>query len=111
MTLTMTAVPLPLRTDNSGTVRVGNTRMSLDIVIDTFKQGADPEEIVRQYPTLELKDVYAAVTYYLYNQAEVEAYRAEQARETAEIERTSRAQWEASDFYKRAIAIKAQRES
>ena len=48
MTLTMTAVPLPLRTDNSGTVRVGNTRMSLDIVIDTFKQGADPEREIHQ---------------------------------------------------------------
>ena len=111
MTLTLEVQPLPLRTDNSGTVRVGNTRMSLDIVIGTFKQGLDPAEIMRQYPTLELPDVYAAIAYYLYHQAEVEAYRAEQARETAEIERTSRAQWEASDFYKRAIAIKAQRES
>lgn len=55
-------------------MRVGETRVPLDTVIFAFKQGATPEEIVADYSTLELSDVYAVITYYLQNQAEVENY-------------------------------------
>ncbi len=74
MTLTIEAPATSLRMTDGGTVRVGNTPVTLEVVITAFQQGLHPEEIVQHFPTLELKDVYAAVTYYLYNQAEVEAY-------------------------------------
>ena len=50
------------------------TRVSIDSVIYAFKEGATPEEIVQQYPTLDLKDVYAVISYYLQNRDEVETY-------------------------------------
>jgi hypothetical protein len=52
-----------------------------------FQEGATPEEIVYQYPTLDLADIYAVIGYYLHNQSEVETYlrerqvRAEQIRQ------------------------------
>ena len=47
MTLTIEPVPVPLRTDESGSVRVGESRVSLDVVIREFMNGADPESIVQ----------------------------------------------------------------
>lgn len=55
-------------------MRVGATRVSLDSVIFAFHDGATPEEIVQQYPTLNLPDVYAVVSYYLQHRDEVEDY-------------------------------------
>ncbi|MBC6938357.1 MAG: DUF433 domain-containing protein [Chloroflexi bacterium] len=52
------AVAVPLQTDESGTIRVGGTRVLLDLVIFAFRQGATPETIVEQYPSLALADVY-----------------------------------------------------
>lgn len=74
MSLIIEAPPVPLRTDESGVIRVGKTRIPIDTVVYAFNQGASPEEIVMSYPTLSLIDVYAVVNYYLYNRAEVDAY-------------------------------------
>ena len=65
---------LPLRVDDHGDVRIGTTRVVLDMIVYSFLQGNSPERIVQQYPTLELPDVYAAIAYYLRNREEVDAY-------------------------------------
>jgi uncharacterized protein (DUF433 family) len=64
----------PLATDADGIVRVGATRVTLDTVVEAFDEGATPEEIVQQYPSLDLADVYAAISYYLRHRSEVEEY-------------------------------------
>ncbi len=74
MSLSMQTKPVPLTTDEHGVTRVGDTRVSLDTVIFAFKQGSTPEEIIADYSTLDLSDVYAVITYYLQNKAEVEDY-------------------------------------
>ena len=77
----------PLKTNEHGVIRVGQTRVTLDSVVVAFKEGATAEAIVHQYPTLALADVYAVLSYYLRNQKEVETYlqqrqaRAEQIRQ------------------------------
>jgi uncharacterized protein (DUF433 family) len=82
----------PLREDAEGALRVGNSRVSLDLVVEQYEGGMTPEEMVRAYDTLVLWDVYAAIAYYLRHRDEVTAYlkrRAEQAeslRETLEAE-------------------------
>jgi uncharacterized protein (DUF433 family) len=58
-------LPLPLREDESGAIRVGNSRVLLELVIQAFQDGASPESIVRAYSTLSLSDVYLTVGYYL----------------------------------------------
>ena len=64
----------PLSADEAGVLRVSGTRVSLDSVLHAFNEGATPEEIVQDFPTLDLAAVYAVVGYYLQNRAEVEQY-------------------------------------
>jgi uncharacterized protein (DUF433 family) len=65
---------VPLSTDEAGVMRVAGTRVSLDSVLHAFNEGATPEEIVQDFPTLDLAAVYAVVGYYLQNRVEVEHY-------------------------------------
>ena len=65
---------VPLQVDAEGVVRVGGTRVPLETVVTAFEHGATAEEILQQYPSLVLADVYAAISYYLRNKDEVEAY-------------------------------------
>ena len=65
---------IPIRTDEQGRLRVGNTRVLLDLVIYSFRLGHTPETITSQYPSLSLDDVYLAIGYYLRHRDEVEAY-------------------------------------
>lgn len=72
--LTAPVETIPLRTDDTGTIRVGQTRVTLDSVADSWQQGATPEQIVNQFPTLMLPDVYAVLAWMLRHPAETEAY-------------------------------------
>ncbi len=65
---------IPLQTDSAGVVRVGGTRVTLDTVISAFRDGATAEEIVQQYPALNLADVYHVIGYYLRRTPDVDAY-------------------------------------
>jgi uncharacterized protein (DUF433 family) len=78
MVLSVTSEPVPLTTDKDDVIRVGDTRVALDRVIYSFLAGATPEQIVQQYDTLELADVYAVIAYYLRHREEVELYLQEQ---------------------------------
>jgi uncharacterized protein (DUF433 family) len=63
-----------LRPDEGGVVRVGQSRVSLDVIVEHYENGMTPEDMVRAYDTLKLADVYAAIAYYLRHQDEVRAY-------------------------------------
>src|SRR5436189_3753910 len=64
----------PLKEDAAGALRVGNSRVLLELVIRAFQDGATPETIVQRYATLVLSDVYAVVAYYLRHRAEIDTY-------------------------------------
>jgi uncharacterized protein (DUF433 family) len=64
----------PLTQDTTGAIRVGNSRVLLELVINAFEDGASCESIVQRYSTLSLSDVYATVGYYLRHRQEVAAY-------------------------------------
>jgi uncharacterized protein (DUF433 family) len=72
--LTFEPITVPLRLDEHGAIRVGNTRVLLDLVIHEFQNGATPEEIVEAYDALALPDVYAVVSYYLRNPQPIDEY-------------------------------------
>ena len=61
MTLALTTDPTPLHSDEHGVVRVGGTRVTLDQIVEPFRQGVTPEEIALRFPTLDLGVVYATV--------------------------------------------------
>lgn len=64
----------PLREDEAGAIRVGDSRVLLELVIRAFQDGASAESIVQRYSTLSLSDVYTTIGYYLRHQQAVEAY-------------------------------------
>lgn len=85
MTLTIAAEPAPLRVNADGVVLVGKTRVTLDTVVAVFIEGATAEEIVQQYPSLELADVYSVIGYYLRHKAEVDIYLQKRQKHAAEV--------------------------
>jgi uncharacterized protein (DUF433 family) len=66
--------PPPLQVVEGGAVRVGRSRVSLDLVVDEYENGMTPEDMVRAYDTLKLVDVYAVIAYYLRHRDQVRAY-------------------------------------
>jgi uncharacterized protein (DUF433 family) len=79
MTSPANALPLnadhpPLREDEGGVVRVGRTRISLDLLVEQYENGMTPEDIVRAYDTLVLADVHSVIAYYVRHRDEVRAY-------------------------------------
>lgn len=74
MALAAPSVFVPIRTDEQGTIRIADTRVTLDVVIARFRQQRTPEQIQESFPTLKLADIYAVITYYLNNQDEIDAY-------------------------------------
>ncbi len=73
-TLPDTAYLSFLKVDQSGTIRVGKSKVLLELVINSFIDGASPETIVQRYDTLSLSDVYLTIGYYLKHQQEVDVY-------------------------------------
>lgn len=73
--------------DADGALRVGGSRVLLELVIDAFEDGATPETIVHRYPTLALADAYAVVAYYLRHRGEIDAYLARREATAFEIRR------------------------
>jgi uncharacterized protein (DUF433 family) len=103
MSLPLTAEPPPLRTDDTGTVRVGGSRVTLDTVVYTFLEGATAEEIQMQFPSVELPAVYAAISYYLHHREEVESYLDERAELEKEMRRKVAARFDQTGLRERWI--------
>jgi uncharacterized protein (DUF433 family) len=57
--VTFAPIAVPLRMDEHGAIRVGDTRVLVDLVIHEFQRGATPEGIVDSYDSLALNDVYS----------------------------------------------------
>jgi uncharacterized protein (DUF433 family) len=111
MALTLQTDPIPLRVDDHGVIRVGDSQVLLDIVIREFNNGAKPEAIAHGYPTLKLADVYGVIAYYLRHRKDIDYYLhvrrqdAETLRQEIEAKQPSRMELRA-----RLLARKAQME-
>jgi uncharacterized protein (DUF433 family) len=78
---------IPLMLADNQVIYIGGTRIPLDTVVEAFMDGATPEEISYQYPSLPLADIYAVVGYYLSNRGEVETYLEQRRYEAARVRR------------------------
>ena len=65
---------IPLVQDRDGTVRVTDSRVTLDTLVGAFRKGATAEQIQDSFPSLSLQQIYAVIAYYLEHQVEVETY-------------------------------------
>ena len=98
MAMTIETDPVPLRVDEQGVIRVGDSQVLLDVVIQQFNNGADAEAIAHAFPTLNLADVYAVIGNYLRHRKEIEDYlqirrqEAEKLRQEIEAKQPSRAE-------------------
>lgn len=104
MLLAITPESMPLMTDWDAVVRVGSTRVTLDTVVAAFRTGATAEEIAQQYPSVDLADVYAVITYYLRHRSEVEEYLRVREREAAEVRAEMEARFDPVGTRQRLLA-------
>ena len=103
--LTLQIEAPPLCKDESGGVRVGNSRVLLEVVIHAFEDGATAEAIAQRYPTTTLAEIYSVIAYYLRHRDEVKGYlqvRDEQAKRVRE--RIEANQRDFSELRERIIA-------
>lgn len=86
----MTTLPLlaelpPLRVDDGGAIRVGRSRITLDLIVEQYENGMSPEDLVRAYNTLNLGEVHAVISYYLRHRDEVRTYLTRRAEEAESL--------------------------
>lgn len=87
MSITIHADPVPLRLDEGGALRVGNTRVLFYLVIEAYNAGDAAETIVHKYSSLNLGDVYAVIASYLRHRQEMDDYLGRLEEEAAELRR------------------------
>jgi uncharacterized protein (DUF433 family) len=100
--------PLPLETDPQGIIRVRGTRVTLDTVWYAFNEGATAEEIVQQYPSLSLADVYQVIGYCLRHPSALEAYLAQRSRSAEEVRASNECRWRPEGIRSRLQARRPQ---
>jgi len=90
-------------------IRLKGHRLGIEDILFYFVDGYSPEEIQAQLPTLSLKEIYATITYYLYNFTEIQAYLARL--ENRQEERYQESKQNPSPVAKRLRQLKAEQAS
>jgi len=73
--------------ERDGGYYVAGSRVSLASVIFAFREGASPESIQQNFPSLSLSQVYGAIAFYLNRPEESETYLQRLAARWTELER------------------------
>jgi uncharacterized protein (DUF433 family) len=76
--------------EREGYYFVASSRVSLASVIFAFREGASPETIRQNFPSLSMAQVYGAIAFYLNHPAESEAYLRRLAARWKELEQQGR---------------------
>jgi uncharacterized protein (DUF433 family) len=84
---------IKLTKTEAGVIRIGDSRVSLDSVIIAFNQGSAPEQIVYDYDSLSLSEVYATISYYLQHSEEVNSYLAGREKQNKELRESNEARF------------------
>ena len=88
-----TLIEAPI-TERDGVYFVTGSRVTLDTVIDSFHDGATPEDIALHYPSLELVVVYEVIAYYLRHRAELDAYLERSRADSVALRSTTEARYD-----------------
>ncbi len=64
-------------------IRIKGTRVGIETVLEDYLNASSPEEIAMRYPSIDLEQVYATITFYLHNQDRIDQY-LQRARDYAE---------------------------
>jgi uncharacterized protein (DUF433 family) len=62
--------------DEAGSIRVANTRITLDVLLGYLLSGVQPAQLVSEdwYPMLSLADVHSVLAYYYRHHTELDEY-------------------------------------
>jgi uncharacterized protein (DUF433 family) len=104
MTLNIQADMPPIQEDEYGVVRVGNTRVPLERVVEGFLAGMTPEQIAQDFDVLRIEDIYAVIGYYLRHRDEVDAYLAKADCEAAKTRELMEKQFDPTGIRARLLA-------
>lgn len=80
-----TTLTLPFRQIPDGTIRIGDTRITLETIVDSYRLGQRAEEIHSGFPSISLADIHAIIAYYLKNREAVDRYLAAQEADSERI--------------------------
>jgi uncharacterized protein (DUF433 family) len=109
MTTRETVEAMPMATGADGVIRVSGTRVTLDSILLAFNEGATPEEIAQQYPTVPLADIYHLTGYCLRHAADMEEYLRRRQRESQEVQRQNEERWKPDGVRQRLLARRSNR--
>ena len=109
MSVSISHEPIPLEPGNDGVLRIAGTRITLDTLVTAFQQGATPEEIVQQYDSLNLADVYAVIGYYLRHRSEVESYLRQGQKEAEAVRLENESRFDPQGIRDRLLARRSAR--
>ena len=92
---------------------ITDSRVSLDSVVYAWRDGLSPESIKENFPVLTLEEVYGAITFYLANQTEIDAYltQSEAKFEVARQKSIEQLRQQKPQLYARLVAAKRQNAS
>ena len=102
--MTLDSCKIPLQEDDQGAILVENTRVTLDTVVFAFRAGSTAEEIAERFPAISLSAVYAAIAFYLQNQAEIDAYLERRRTEAEQLRQQIESRPGAKEFRDRLLA-------
>jgi len=85
MVLKLTPPPNVLQMDETGTIRIAGTRITLDTLIGAYKRGDTPQDIAEAFPTLGLAVIYSVIAYYLHHQTELDTYLMDREKEAEKL--------------------------
>ena len=63
-----------VRTDPDGSMRVGQTRLLLNMVVDAYQNGKSAEAIRHAFPVISLEEAHGSIAFYLGHQKPVDDY-------------------------------------
>ncbi len=110
MGLSTAAEPVPFTVDEHGVARVGGTRVPLEVIVGLYRMGESAEDLHRNFPTVELADIYQTIAYSIRHKDEVDEYLRNAEQRAAETRKMieSRPGYEPYEVFKARLLTRMQ---
>ncbi|MGE0127032.1 MAG: DUF433 domain-containing protein [Blastocatellales bacterium] len=103
-----TTLNVPLTQWEDGSIRITDSRVTIDSILRQFKLGATAERIQDSFPSLTLPEIYGAIFYYLENIEAVEEYLRQRDEAVEEGKRFIEQHFDTKALRERILARRAQ---
>lgn len=90
----LSAEPIPIETGPDGVMRVRGTRVTVDTLWSSFREGATAEEIVQEYPSLSLADAYQVIGHCLRHSGTLATYLEGRCHSAGDVRQSNESRWQ-----------------